>query len=560
MAKNKVLIIGLDGTTYEIMEPFLSKGELPNIKKLMEDGCCGKVKSTIPPMSGSAWASIQTGVNPGKHGVFDCMLQKKKGEIAIEYINSTFIKVPTLWDLLGKRGKKVGVVNVMMTYPPKDINGYMITGGLTPPGERFYSPKDVDPEIKQILMNHIVAPYGGYDLLHDDWEGFLNENIRAAESKKEISISLMQRFDWDFFIVMFGWTDAVQHMLWKFIDKKSPLWKDSYANLKNPIHVFYQRMDEMIGDILKEADKNTSIVLLADHGFGPFYARININNFLRKKGYLLFKKGFWTFVRRTLLEYDLSLVSARKLAHKLGIKRLTEKFRGEKQEMLGKAALSLSDIDLSKTKAYSLGTCGGIFVNMKGRDPGGIIMPGKEYENLRDEIIHELKKLKDPRTGVSIIREVFKKEEILNGSHLDSAPDLIVVPERGFSPNGSYYLTSKRVVEITDYASATHEIDGGICVFSGNNINQGRHLSKDMSIMDVAPTVLYLLGVPIPDYFDGNVIEDVITEEYSKNYIPEYEKFDLNSLYSTKKGKPLTEKEIKCAKELIENLGYMPKK
>lgn len=559
MAKNRVLIIGLDGTTYEILEPFLSGGEFPNIKRLMKDGCYGRVKSTIPPMSGSTWTSIQTGVNPGKHGVFDCM-QRKKGETFIEYLNSTFIKVPTLWDLLGKKGKKVGVVNAMMTYPPKDINGYMITGGLTPPGERFYSPRDVDPETKQVLENHIVAPYGGYDLIHDDWEGFLNDNIKAAESKKEVSTFLMQRSDWDFFIIIFGWTDAVQHMLWKFIDEKSPLWKDSYRNVKNPLHIFYKRLDKIIGDILKVVDKNSTVILLADHGFGPFYARININNFLRKEGYLYFKKNFYTFAKRILLEYDLSLVSARKLAHKLGIKRLKERFRDEKQEILGKAVLSLFDMDLSKTKAYSLGTYGEIFINMKGRDPDGIVMPGKESENLINEIILKLKELKDPTTGVSIIKEVFKKEEIFNGSYLDSAPDLIAVPERGFCPNGSFCFSSRRIVETTDYASGTHEIDGGICVFSGNNINKGKCLSKNISIMDIAPTVLYLLGVPIPDYFDGDVIEEVITRNYCSTYSPEYERTDLSSFYLSQKDKPLTEKEIEFAKHLIENLGYMPKK
>ena len=348
-------------------------------------------------------------------------------------------------------------------------------------------------------------------------------------------------------------------MLWKFIDKKSPLWKNTYDSLENPIHLFYKKIDKMIGDLLDAVDDNTTVILLADHGFGPLYARININNFLLSMGYLKFNKNFWVNIKKTLLKYDVSLAFAKKLARKLGINNLREKFRDKKQQILGKVTLSLGDMDLSKTKAYSIGTYGEIYINMKGRDINGIVMPGREYENLRDEIIFKLKKIKDPVTGETILEEVFKKEDLFKGHYLDLAPDLMVLPKRGFFQNGSFCFTSKSIVETTDYVSATHEVEGGICVFSGNNIKKGKSLSRVISIMDIAPTVLYLLGVPIPDYFDGEVAKELVAENYCSNYPPEYEKIDLNSVYALAKDKSLTEKEMKFAKDLIENLGYLPK-
>jgi predicted AlkP superfamily phosphohydrolase/phosphomutase len=417
MSKKRVLIIGLDGTTYEILEPYLSQGEFPALKHLMASGSHGTITSTIPPMSSSTWTSIQTGVNPGKHGVFD-YIQKKSGTADFEYINAQSIKVPAMWDMIGETGRQSCIINVMMTYPPKDINGIMISGGLTPEGKQCYAPEKVDPEIKKILDSYIITPYGGYDFFRDNYKDYIDTYCENAERRKEVTLRLMQKTDWDLCMVLFGCTDAVQHMIWKFIDNKSPLWKTSYASIENPFVPFYKKLDSFVGDLIRQCDEHTTIIVCADHGFGPFYARINLNNFLREHHYLSFKKTYYILIKRLMLKYHISLVNARKIARMLGIKKLKQRFRDEKQKTLGKAALSLYDLDLTKTKAYALGTYGGIYVNLKGRDPEGIVMPGKEYERVRDDIIEKVMQLKDPMTGKTIIKEVMKKEAIYSGYYM----------------------------------------------------------------------------------------------------------------------------------------------
>ncbi|MBN1697059.1 MAG: alkaline phosphatase family protein [Spirochaetales bacterium] len=558
MPKNRVLIIGLDGVTYEILEPYLNQGLYPSLKRLLDTGIHGTVTATIPPMSSSTWTSIQTGVNPGKHGIFDYMQRKPKAT-EFEYKNAKSIRIPVLWDLIGKYGKKSCIVNVMMTYPPKDINGVIISGGLTPEKARFYSPETISPEIKEIIDRYIITPYGGYDFFRDNYTDYIERYIRVAEKQKDVTLGLMRKVDWDLCMVLFSCTDGVQHMVWKFIDKRSPLWKESYSGIENPFVAFYKKIDSFIGELVNQCDKHTTIIVCADHGFGPFYARINLNNFLQKHHYLAFRKTYLIGIKQLMLKHNISLVRARRIAHKLRITKLKQRFRDEKQKTLGRAALSLYDLDMTNTKAYAVGTYGQIYINLKGRDPSGIVMPGREYERLRDEIILHLMNLKDPATGKTVIKEVKKKEELYSGFYSDNAPDLVAIPERGYSPNGSIFFTSGNILETTDYASATHEVESGICILAGNNIKSNQNPFSPVSIMDICPTVLALLSVPIPDYLDGSVIGVALTDSKEKSVEPVYEHIDIGGFYTATDEKPLSQEEIKASEKIIENLGYLPK-
>ncbi len=505
----KVFVIGVDGATFDVILPLVEKGDLPNFARMMKEGVWGDLQSVVPPSSGPAWTSFQTGKTPSSHGIFD-FVTKKANSYDTFYINSTNIKGPRFWDILGNFGYKSGIINVMVTYPPRQVNGFLLTGGLTPEGRNFAYPESLAKEILDHFGSYRMWGVGGISLTDGGEEKFINSYFANEKRRMEIARYLMQEKEWDFFMVMLESADPLQHELWKYIDADHPRFKpDAPEYLKHAIPNFYKEVDSFLGEMFKTLPANATICIMSDHGFGPLDRYFLVNNFLIEIGMLKLKTDVSMKLKRTIFNH-ISLERLYRLARKLGMNRVAKRFRGGKGEKaLNVLVPSFADIDWGKTKAFAVGASGHIYLNVKGREPQGIVEPGKEYDEVCNFITEKLRALKDSKTGNSAVEKVFAKEELHKGQLANQAPDISFLPARGFSTLHRQQFVSPSVF-IDSPNCGTHRING-ICLFHGPDIECGKRIDK-ARIFDLAPTILHLFGLTIPKEMEGRVLREIFRE------------------------------------------------
>jgi len=520
---SKVFVLGLDGATFRMIDPLLEKNKLPTIAALMKKGVYGNLESTIPPVTGPAWTSFLTGKSPAKHGIFDftCF---DPNSYERHLLNSTHIKAETLAEIASRNGKKVGFVNMPMTYPPFPVNGFMISGILAPNEKcRFTYPEELYPEL---LLNvgdyRIDYSISGYPTL----EEMSKDLNRVTELRKKTILYLMDKYEWDLFCAVFVGIDRIQHWVWRFTDSKYKFKTDEEARFRNIIYSYYEYTDRVIGDILERLSEDDFFIINSDHGFCSSYNRFHLNNWLEKEGFLSFSK---------------EPVSEKGTQ----IEHFFEKWACHKNTLVNR-------IDWSSTKAFSgHETEHGIFINLEGKFPQGTVKPS-EMNALTEQIREKLLKTKDPETGLNVLDNVYRKEEIYNGPCLAYAPDLILITrnqEYEISDEGHHAkgFLSKHIMGIHHRS--------GILIMSGNSkvLNTGR--VDGISILDLAPTILYLCGLSIPGDIDGKIISNAFRPEYMELNPPVYE--EAASIQRLQDTGIYSKEDIAQIQKRLENLGYM---
>lgn len=537
--KPKVMVIGLDGATFTNLKPWMEEGILPNLKFLVENGASGKLKSTVPCLSSLAWTSFMTGVNPGKHGVFGFVKPFKDKTYKKELFSSRDIKAKTIFEILSDYGNVSGAVNIPMTYPSFKINGFMITCGLTTPGTdvNFTYPEDLF-ERAGLRKSEYVLNVNSRDYCAEEKEKFFLDLIKCTEKRKEVSFKLMDRYDWDFFTIVFGGTDWIQHFFWHLIDPKHIEYNQDEAERFLPlIKRCYQKLDSIVGEFINRMDKNTSLFIISDHGFGPWRKTISLQNLLRQNSLFCYKdesflsrsSGIHGKIRKFLHQnsalYRKAKAMIKPAACKLSKKPGKEKMPEDKIKMrfgFGLNERYWQNIDWQRTVAYAGYTNNTVYLNLKDREPGGIIDSNGEYEQTRDKIIDIISNLREPDSGDKLKVKIYKKEKIYSGPYSQAGYDLCFEVE-----NGGYVLRShafaKDIFSENPGWTGTHTRDGIVIAYGGNL--KKTHCIKNARIMDIAPTALYLLGVPVPDDMDGEMLKDVINDDYLRQTPVKHQKF-----------------------------------
>lgn len=505
----KVFVLGVDGATFDVIQPLVEKGDLPNFGKMMKEGAWGELESVIPPSSGPAWTSFQTGRTPSSHSIFDFVV-KKANSYGTMYINASHIKGPRIWDVLGKYGLKSGVINVMVTYPPREINGFMLTGGLTPEGKGFAYPQSLAKEIEDRFGSYRLWGVGGITLTDGGEERFIQSYFSNEKRRMDIARYMLGKQDWDFFMVMLESADPLQHELWKYIDPNHPRFDPNAPDaVKGAIVDFYREVDAFLGEMMQTLPEETTFCIMSDHGFGPMDRYFLVNNFLIDIGMLKLKKSITGRAKRMVFD-RFSLERLYRLARKMGMNRAAKHFRGGvKEKMLSTVVPSFRDIDWSRTKAFAIGASGHIYLNVKGREPEGIVDPDREYYQIRDHIIENLLALKDTKSDQQVVERAFTKDELHSGQFAVQAPDISFLPARGYSTLHREQFISPDLF-IDSPSCGTHRLQG-ICLFHGPTIQKGKRI-EGARIFDLAPTILQIYGLPVPTQMDGKVLEEVFEE------------------------------------------------
>ena len=504
----RCFVIGLDGATFDLILPWVAQGKLPAMAQVLARGAWGQLRSTVPPMTGPAWTTFATGANPARHSIYD-WVYREPGTYNFVPATAANRRLPSLWSLLSAAGRRVAVVNVPMTFPPEPVNGLLISGLPTPSKQvTFTHPPELAQEIERITGNYILYPDPGQAYSDAGVDAFLARLYQTTETRIKLVENLRGREAWDFFMVVFNGTDTVQHAMWKFMSPAHPLHDPAKAaKYGDAILTFYQFLDRWLATQIASLPPDTVLMLMSDHGFGPFHKFIHVNNWLREQGFLAIKPAWRARLKYAAFRAGFSPMAVYDLLMRLGLGSLKrEVVRGQGQGLLRTLFLSFDDVDWPATRAYSLGNIGQIRLNVTGREPQGCVAPGREYEQVREEIMARLRLLTDPATGEAVVDEIYPREELYRGPYLEDAPDIVFLPKRleyfGF---GEYEFGSHRVIEAMRRGiSGTHRMNG-IFAALGEPVQPGVEISG-ATLADLAPTILHLLGQPIPAAMDGRVL------------------------------------------------------
>jgi predicted AlkP superfamily phosphohydrolase/phosphomutase len=559
---SKVVVIGLDGATFDIIDPLIAKGRMPNLHSIIKRGVRGDLESTIPPLSPVAWTSFMTGTKPGKHGIFD-FLSSKPGSYQFQAINATSRKAEPIWKIVSKTGKKVGVVNVPMTYPADKVNGFMIAGLDSPTvkSKFTFEPPELYSEIMEKIGNYII----NQDIVinsKSDNPRYFQGIVDMIENQTAAVKYLMKTRDMDLLIYVSTATDFIQHGSWKYIEENHPDYREElHEKYGSDIYKIYEKMDNVLGEIIKNIDPETTIIIMSDHGQGPLYKFFSLNDWLRKEGYFHVNLGYQRNAKYRVLTHLRKLVDNLFLGLGMNsgyetIQKITGRFRGKITSVI--SSLYTNNIDWNRTTAFCEGSYPAIFINLQGKYPNGRVKHGEEYEKLRDEIISKLKGFKDPHTGEEIVDEIYKTEEIYPGEVNGTPPDLICALKDGYHGGGRaeqlYLGLDENKLFCSHRWSGQHRMNG-IFIAAGPSIRANTTISN-AHIVDIAPTILYQMGLPIPLVMDGKVLEEIFASEYLRS---NEKRFSERTEYDEKgeEVQVLSDEDSELVKNRLRDLGYI---
>jgi predicted AlkP superfamily phosphohydrolase/phosphomutase len=498
----KVLIIGLDGATFEVIKPLASCGKLPTFKFLLENGAHGILKSTIPFLTIPAWPSFYTGKNPGKHGVFDFLTVHNFDPKERRVRSAKDIKSKSLWKILSENKKKSLVFNVPLTYPPEEINGILVGGMLSVIDKNFAYPE----KINEILKNqNYKIDFDVSEFVEKEEPEAVSDLINLEEKRFNIWKTFYTARTWDFSMIVFQSSDVVCHNLWP---------KQNYV-LK-----IYQHLDSILLRMLDLIDNETTLLLMSDHGFSGKEKTVNILAWLANEGYLVYKKSGandvsqkrwreiagrkkdWNnFAKKIFLRlgFDQQKSQSSKLFHM--IRQIIPRFLRKRIKL----PTSKKSIDFLKTKAYAqlgFNSTWGININLEDREKFGIVKR-EEYNKLRKEIISKLKNLTFPNTNDKIFKDIKLCEEIYSGKYIKEAPDII------FTLNSKKWLAVARfdnnLFAPTTWRNCSyHDADGIFLAYQKSQ--KTKKQLENLSIYDITPTVLDIFGIQKDNEMDGKII------------------------------------------------------
>jgi predicted AlkP superfamily phosphohydrolase/phosphomutase len=453
------MVIGLDcATPKTLFEDFIEY--CPNIRKLMESGVYGKLRSSDPPITVPAWMVMSTGKSAGELGLYGFRHRKKNSYTDFWVANSHNIKKPKIWDIIAENGLKSIVVGVPPTFPPQPINGNIVTGFITPDTlSNFTYPPDLKNEILKVFKNY------DFDVKFrtDNKEQLLIDLYKLTRAHFKVVEYLIKNKQWDYCQFVIIGLDRFHHAFWKFYDKNHHKY-ESGNMFESAIKNFYKFLDDQIGELIELLNENDVVIIASDHGAKAMKGCLCVNMALEKLGLLRFK---------------------------------------EKPPV--KARLDEAMVDWSNTYAWGWGGYyARIFLNVKGREQNGIIEP-VDYEEWREKLIELLKQIPDDK-GKRMNTKIHKPEQLFRTVRGD-APDLMVYfDDLNWRSAGTVGYDSMYLDENdTGPDDAVHDYFG-VFIISQLGKKIGKQL-ETKNILDIAPTILKIFGIEIPEDLEGIGIE-----------------------------------------------------
>jgi predicted AlkP superfamily phosphohydrolase/phosphomutase len=458
---------------------------------------------------------MNTGKNQARHGVVD-FWEPSADHVRRNFVTAQEIHGETIWQTAGRHGLRVGIVNVPVTYPPQPVNGYLVTGFLTPPGKDDYVyPEALKDEVTGLVADYVPDPF---DPLGPG-KRQLQELASWMEKHERVARHLAEQHPTDLFFSVVQALDHLQHLFWN--DASNEAGEGRFTSL---VDQCFQLADDIIGHRRRMLDGKTHLFLVSDHGFGPVHRWFHVNRFLQQQGLLTLGEVQGGGLAATMARLGLTPHRLRSLVRSLDVLGLRRWVGRLARVTIGRELEKTlaPPINWNKTQAISGSPASeGVFVNLKGREPHGIVEPGAPYEALRERLMAGLMALRDPERGEPVLQAVYRREELYEGPFLDLLPD--VVFDLGDGPYlASDALAAPRVLEpLPSGTLQGRHRPMGVFLAAGPGIRQEGQI-EGARIVDVAPTVLYALGLPIPEDMDGRPLLEIFDQDYREGHPVRY--------------------------------------
>ncbi len=482
----RICFFGVDSATWNVIMPYVKQGKLPGFALLLRQGTTKRLISTIPPITPTAWTSLYTGVNPGKHGVFDFYRMDKNHQITINTASNVSNK--TLFDYLSDAGKRIAVLNLPLTYPARSVNGVMVTGFTTPGLERdFIYPRSLREEFLTLFPRYSFVERGRFGYTHQSQQRFLDNLLSSIDERITLFDWVEKKEPWDVFFINFMEVDHAQHWFWKFYDKSHP----DYVNspLEKAIYRVYERIDAYLLQMLKKGTYDR-YVIFSDHGAGPYVENVTLNLLLLQEGLLHLKQRLFTRAKRALYALGLTPTNATRAALQLG--KLHSPKPGTGMGRLQTLFLNTQDVDWDRTKAFSFGSYGQIYIM-------------DNTKKTRERVVELMNRIN--YKGKPLITDLWQRERLYQGPFAKRAPD-IMFSAQDFSLGASAispFVAHTLFSAPHTLKSGEHRMEGIFGVYPSLT-NQIAPQAETLSIYDVSATLLALAGVTVPSGWDGQSI------------------------------------------------------
>ncbi|HEX6305741.1 MAG TPA: alkaline phosphatase family protein [Anaerolineales bacterium] len=508
----KIVAIGWDGATWDLLTRWVEAGKLPSLARLMQRGVHTTLQSTPLPLSPAAWSTIVTGQNPGKHGVFD-WFERKSGEYQVEYVHTGRLRARPIWDYYTAQGKRIGIFNPPMIYPAAPVDGFMLSGmaAPSPHAAGFAYPAGLLSELESqvgpyVLGEREVYQYGREGAYLEgilDWLAYQRDAVRY----------LVKNHPCDAYLFVFMQPDHAQHKFWRYLSPQYPGYDPGHdGHYQDAIYKVYRALDDSLGELMAIFGEAANYLLLSDHGAGPNYGVMYINRWLQQAGLLRLKQSPSRRVKYWLARSDIVLRIYQLLA-RLGLGSIAQWVSKPARNRLLNAFISFDDVDWTRTRAYSRGAFGQIYLNLEGREPRGIVQPGEASEALIKEIMAALKQLRHPTSGEPLITNLHRRDEVLQGPYVQRAADVLFsILDYAYGSSVKMGLQGGDILGPSEYGDSGSHRPEGILVMAGPGIQSGSQV-REASAADIAPTWLALAGLPLPTDLDGRVLEQALTPE-----------------------------------------------
>jgi len=509
----KLIVIGIDGGTFNVIKPIIKMGKLPNFKKILKNGVHGPLKSTFPPITGPAWFSLATGKNPGKTGIYDFIYKGEKGILKHTINSNDFKKHGAFWNHLNENDFRSYILNYPMLYPYYDIDGGMVGGFTTPNTEDIANPEPLEELIKKMPGTYPFRVDWHDDYYVTNKEEFVDE-LKNFIDKQFAVVDKLLNDKWDFMIHVSNASDFLQHLMWED-------WENKNSNYRSNFIWFWEELDKKLGNILDKLP-DANIFLISDHGFGQLRTNFNLANWLlkqnliRKRNFHRIKKTVGELLNKTFEIYKNSFLSD---IFKIDKEILLSKVRNNSvsnQLNLGTPIPYEIDVSKSKVVPHSSGMHGAIYIK----------------DDAEIELNYIKKIMKKVSTNYNLNIGIYTPEDLYNGEELNYAPDIQIKIDnykcniQSKSLEGEVF--SNNVQNI--HKNGSHRRHGIFCGY-GPDIKTATKL-QNLRIYDIAPTILHYYDIPIPKDVDGRVLKEIFKEnsELYKREIKNSKKGEKNKL------------------------------
>lgn len=533
----RAVVVGLDGVAWHLLDPMMAKGLMPRLAALRERSAHGVAASTVPTYTPPAWTSAATGVNPGRHGIYGFYGSNAQSERPV-LMHSGKIKSSTIWEMANAQGARVGIYNLPLTYPPRPLEGWMVSGMMTPGfGEKqrgITYPPALERKIGEWAPDYVIDVSADWET---DWRStaLCDRVVDSLDQRYRVLSGLLQTDPVDLVFSVLEAPDRMQHVYYGYMDPRHPMYATPEGeHIRPEVERCFAAMDRIVGLLDDYAGPDGGVIVCSDHGFTAWEMSVHTNTLLEQWGYLKLKPSARLMRTRTAR----SLIP---LAKRVLPADVARKAKGK----------TFGAIDWPETKAFASPIPQqGIYVNLQGREAQGTV-PASELETLKDDLARRFNDLKGPG-GEPLTDRVWRSEEVFEGEALEGAPDILPVLKNHRYELDDELFHREPFSDVGHLPRGGHHPDG-IVMVAGPGTEAGTGLKA--SIKDITPTLLYLAGLAVPGDLDGHVIE----EAFRPSHLQDHPIRATGAISSGPRDEssPYSEEEEAMIEESLRGLGYL---